>query len=39
MAITNIIKSITLDVYDHDVKTPKTIKAIAADNYKMGVTA
>lgn len=31
MAITNIIKSITLDVYDHD-KTPKTIKSIAADN-------
>lgn len=31
MAITNIIKSITLDVYDHD-KTPKTIKSITADN-------
>lgn len=31
MAITNIIKSITLDVYDHD-KTPMTIKSIAADN-------
>lgn len=31
MAITNILKSIILDVYDHD-KTPKTIKSIAADN-------
>lgn len=31
MAITNIIKSITLDVYDHD-KTPKIIKSITADN-------
>lgn len=32
MAINNILKSIVLDVYDHDNKTPKTIKAIAADN-------
>lgn len=32
MAINNILKSIVLDVYDHDIKTPKTIKAIAADN-------
>lgn len=32
MAITNILKSIILDVYDHDNKTPKTIKSIAADN-------
>lgn len=32
MAINNILKSIVLDVYDHDNKTPKTIKTIAADN-------
>lgn len=31
MAITGIIKLITLDVYNHDT-TPETIKAIAADN-------
>lgn len=38
MAITNIIKFITLDVYDHD-KTPKTIKSIAADNDTRGIAA
>ena len=32
MAINNILKSIILDVYDHDNKTPKTVKSIAADN-------
>ena len=31
MAISNVIKLITLDVYNHDT-TPETIKAIAADN-------
>lgn len=38
MAITNIIKFITLDVYDHD-KTPKTIKSITADNDTRGIAA
>ena len=31
MAISNVVKLITLDVYNHDT-TPETIKAIAADN-------
>lgn len=31
MAISNVIKLITLDIYNHDT-TPETIKAIAADN-------
>ena len=31
MALTDIIKLITLDIYNHDT-TPETIKAIAADN-------
>lgn len=31
MALTDIIKLITLDVYNHDT-TPETIKSIAADN-------
>lgn len=31
MAISNVVKLITLDIYNHDT-TPETIKAIAADN-------